>query len=332
MADRHGKKRFLVAGLLIYTAAGYTYTLAVSVEHLVIIRILHGVGSAMIIPIAMAYIGELSPEGQEGRYMAMLHISILAGIGGGPILGGVFLDLWGYASAFYAMSLFSLIAMSLVLVVLPKQQGRIAQKTAESLMSVFRRMLSSQRVMGILLARMSTMTIMIPTMAFLPILMSQHMNAGGIEVGIVVACRTLVNAAFQTPFGKLADRWHKNRLILIGSTLTGFGMLAVPFADSLTTLVILFALVGFGEAVSWPSIGALATEEGRIYGQGATMGVASMAMSAGLLVGSVGVGALMDLFGIDWAFYAVSLFLFLSSIAAVRMMGPEAQKVSVVSD
>ncbi|MBS3754663.1 MAG: MFS transporter, partial [Desulfobacterales bacterium] len=85
---------------------------------------------------------------------------------------------------------------------------------------------------------------------------------------------------------------------------------------------ILFAMIGVGEAIVWPSLGALATEEGRTYGQGSMMGVFNMAMSAGLFVGSMGVGSLMDIFGIAWAFYCVALILFASTVAAVIMIGP----------
>src|SRR6056297_3135713 len=114
MADRHGRKRFLIAGLFIYSLAGYTYTLAYAVSHLVLIRIVHGVGSAMIIPMAMAYIGDMSPQGEEGKYMGMLNIALFSGIGGGPVIGGFFLDIWGQNAAFYAMSALSMVSLLLV--------------------------------------------------------------------------------------------------------------------------------------------------------------------------------------------------------------------------
>jgi DHA1 family multidrug resistance protein-like MFS transporter len=95
LSDRHGRKRFLVTGLLLYAAVGVIYTLAASIKHLILIRILHGIGSAMIVPIVMAYIGDMAPQGQEGKYMGMLNIAIFAGIGVGPVLGGLFLDTMG---------------------------------------------------------------------------------------------------------------------------------------------------------------------------------------------------------------------------------------------
>ncbi len=323
LADKHGRKRFLVSGLFIYSLAGYAYTLAYAVEHLVCIRIMHGIGSAMIIPMAMAYIGDMSPQGEEGKYMGMLNIALFSGIGGGPILGGFFLDIWGQDSAFYAMSALSMVSLLMVAALLPEQAKSDLMPDYGPMLSVFRRMLRSKRVMGMLLSRMATMIIMIPSIAFLPLLMKAFMNSTGIEIGLVVASRTLVNAVLQTPFGRWADYWYKGRIIFIGSTIISIGVFAVPFAGDLMQLMLLFALIGLGEAVVWPALGALATEEGRHYGQGSMMGVFNMAMSGGLFVGAMGVGSMVDFIGLAWAFYIVAVVLFVSTVVAVRLIGTE---------
>jgi len=328
LSDRFGKKGFLTAGLIIFGLTGYTYTMASSVTHLVIIRILHGAGSAMIIPIAMAYMAEISAGEKTGRYMGMLNIAIFAGIGAGPVLGGFFLDFWGRNSAFYAMALLSLLPAGLVAIVLPGHSGLAVEKN-DPMLAVFRRMLHSRRVIGILISRMATMIIMVPTFAFLPILMKNYMSASGAEIGMVIASRTLINALFQLPFGNLADRWNKNRLLFIGSTTISIGIVSVPFADSFITLLLLFALIGFGEAISWPAMGVLAAEEGRVFGQGSMMGVFNTAMSAGLFIGAMGVGALVDLLGVSWAFYLVGGFLFLSTILSVIMIRRPGKKTAI---
>jgi MFS family permease len=67
-------------------------------------------------------------------------------------------------------------------------------------------------------------------------------------------------------------------------------------------------------------MGALAAEEGQKYGQGSMMGAFNMAMNAGLFIGAMGVGALVDWLGIAWAFYTVALFLFFCAAAAAAMI------------
>jgi MFS family permease len=189
-SDRKGRKQFLVAGLALYSCAGLAFPFCSTIAHLMLVRFVQGVGSAMTIPIAMAYIGDRAPEGQEGRYMGWLNIAIFAGIGGGPLLGGVLRDLLGIQSGFYAMSLLSAVAMVLVLFRLSPAEAEEKTRLAVRLSSTLKRIFRDRRVLGILLSRLATMTVMVPTMGFLPLLMTQRMQATGVQIGIVMAIRT----------------------------------------------------------------------------------------------------------------------------------------------
>ncbi len=320
LSDRHGKKGFLSAGLIIFGLTGYIYTIAGSVGQLVLLRFFHGAGSAMIFPIAMAYIIEASDEHTVGNYMGWFNIAIFAGIGAGPILGGFFLDLLGKNAGFYAMSLLSFSSAALVIMVLPGRDSSGVIDVRVGIFALFRHMMQSRRVMGILLARMATMIIMVPTFAFLPLLMTRQMAASGSEIGMVIASRTLVNAVFQVPFGKLADRMDQNRLLLTGSIIIGVSIFTVPFVHGFVPLLLLFAVIGLGEAVSWPAMGALAAKEGKKYGYGSMMGVFNMAMNLGVFIGAMGVGILVDLFSIAWAFYAVGVVLIVCAVIAAGMI------------
>jgi len=315
LSDRKGRKRFLVAGLSIYAVMGLTYTLATSVEHLILIRLFHGVGSAMIVPIAMAYIGDLTPRGQEGKYMGMLNVALFSGISAGPILGGFFLDTIGINPAFYAMSALTAASLGLIVALLPPQRSDRQIQSTPGLLTTLRRMLHNSRVVGMLLPRIGTMIIMVPTMGFLPILMDRLMGATGIEIGIVISARTIVNAGLQFPFGKLADRYNKVALIVTGSLIASAGVFVMPFATDFLQLVWLSVLIGVGEALIWPTLGAIAVEEGHRYGQGSMMGVFNMAMSVGILIGSLLAGSFMDLIGLEYVFYIVSIILVVSAVA-----------------
>jgi len=319
LSDRWGRKRFLVSGLFVYTLIGLILPQAASVGNLILIRALHGVGSAMIVPVAMAYMGDMAEEGKEGQAMSMLNIAIFCGIGTGPLLGGIFTDFWGMESAFYAMAALSALALILVLLQMPASAAQSGTGPELSTFQVLTALLAGRRSRGILMARMSTMIIMVPTMAFLPLLMHQWFAASGLQIGIVIACRTFVNALLQTSFGKLADRSNKVWLLKVGCLVVSGVMCLVPLAGSFAWLLLLFAILGVGEAIIWPVLGALATEEGRRYGQGSMMGIFNLAMSMGVLLGALGAGISVDLLGLapsfvmiglivlGWTFWAASL-------------------------
>lgn len=321
LSDRLGRKRFLVSGLFVYGLVGLMMPEAASIGSLILIRALHGVGSAMIVPVAMAYVADMTPIGHEGRSMGLLNIAIFSGIGCGPLIGGFCTDRWGMASAFYIMASLSFLAMMLIMVQMPTAPPSSAKTGRRpGVIKSLRTMLASHRTAGILLTRLATMLVMVPTMAFLPLLMHQWFQATGTQIGIVIAARTLVNAVLQHPFGLLADRVNKVKLLQLGCLVISAVMCLVPLAANFWVLLGLFVILGSGEAIIWPTLGALATEEGRKYGHGAMMGIFSLSMSGGVFSGAIGAGFISDWLGLNWAFLLIGVIVLGLSLFATRLI------------
>jgi MFS family permease len=226
------------------------------------------------------------------------------------------------SSAFYAMAALSFLALGLLLIKLPGMQEK-ALSSPRSVAGIYRAMgqvFTSRRTNGILLARMTTMFIMVPTMAFLPLLMHQKFRATGIMIGVVIAARTLTNAILQVPSGRLADRYDKLVLLTVGCLVISVIMIVVPLADDFLKLLLLFIVLGGGESLIWPALGALATEEGRLYGHGTMMGMFSLAMSGGIFFGALGAGMVMDYWSLRWSFVTIGITVFIISLVAVGMI------------
>ncbi len=321
LSDRWGGKNFLVIGLLIYGLVGLLIPQAHSVAHLIGIRGFHGVGSAMIVPIAMAYMSLLAPAGQEGRYMSYLNIAIFCGIGCGPIIGGLVYDALGVASVFYLMALMSFVAFVLVIFYMPSHADS-DKKKAKGLIQSLVSMLHNSKTSGILLARYATMIIMVPTMAFLPLVMSQWQNSTGLQVGLVIASRTLVNALLQVPFGKIADRYNKLAILLTGSVCLSLTVFCIPMVNSFIGMIVLYLVLGAEEAAVWAVLGAYASVEAKAhYGHGTMMGVFSLAMSLGVFTGAVITGLSMDYWGIEAAYHVAGTTVLVISFLAAVMIG-----------
>jgi len=327
LSDSVGKKRFLIAGLLIYAVVGLLIPMATKVSHLLLIRFFHGIGSAMIVPIAMAYISTLSPKGFEGRYMSYLNIAMFSGMGCGPILGGIIYDTLGFHAVFYMMALMSLIACGLIIKNLSEEKPEEKKKPA-NIFACMSAMIKNRRTLGILIVRYSTMIVMVPSMAFLPLLMTNYHESTGTLVGIIIACRTFVNAALQIPFGKLTDKYDKLTLLLCGIALMILALLIIPSTTSVIVIGLSYSLMGIGEAIIWPVLGAYATIEARNeYGHGAMMGFFNLSMSAGVLTGAILAGCSMDLLGIYWSFYSPAIFIAIASVVGSLLIHRSSREV-----
>jgi DHA1 family multidrug resistance protein-like MFS transporter len=287
LSDRWGRKGFLMAGLLIYGIVGLLIPMATDVNHLILIRGFHGVGSAMIVPIGMAYMSLLAPAGHESRYMSYLNVAIFCGIGCGPIIGGSLSDLWGLPSVFYTMAGLSLSALLLVVIYMPRQVAGAEAEEANFVKSLVS-MVRSRKTAGILMARYATMILMVPSMAFIPLLMSEWQGITGLQVGFVIACRTLVNAVLQVPFGKLADRYSKRKIFIVSCLMISVIVYCIPFCQTVAVMAVVYLLLGIVEAAIWAVLGGYASLEAKAhYGHGTMMGMFGFAMSAGVFTGAV---------------------------------------------
>lgn len=112
LADRKGVVAILHLSLALYPFIAVAYWLARDVYTLIAARLLHGVASAMLLPMAMAYIGQLSPPGEEGRYMGVYNTVYFLGNGLGPMASTVVASLFrGYRPSFVVMLILSIMAL-----------------------------------------------------------------------------------------------------------------------------------------------------------------------------------------------------------------------------
>ena len=327
LSDRYGRKFFLAAGMAIYSACGFSYILASSVADITVIRFLQGFGGGLVFSVSMAYMGDLAPPEQEGRYMGAYNVALFAGFGLGPILGGILKDSFGMTAAFYAMGASSAAGCLIALVFLPESYPRVARRESDPLFAVFRAILAARRMRGILLVRFAVMLSMVPSFVFLPVLMTQVMGASGIQIGGVIAARTLVGAALLYPFGWVADRYNRVALTIV-SVLGMAGMVSlIGLATQFWHLLLLFGLLGVTEALFMPANSAMTLQEGRSFGMGATLGVFNAAMAIGMFTGSIAAGLLVDQFGFTLAFALIGATVALSVAISGPMMRNPSQRL-----
>jgi MFS family permease len=300
LSDRKGRKVFLTAGLFFYSLVSIGYIYAGDVAHLSLVRLGQGVCGAMTVPIAIAYLGDLSPKGEEGRWMGYANAAFFSGFGFGPLIGGVVSEHIGMTTAFLILIGLNSFAFLVALFFLPEASTRNVGDDS-SLLS-FKEMRASHMIKGLFSFRLVQALGTAGIGAFLPIFASVI----GLQqslIGTLIAVNTL-SVTLLTPLGgQLADKFNRRSLAILSSLLFSVLLVAIPFATSFTQMLAVLFIQGLVSAVAQPAAGALTVEEGRKYGMGSTMSIFFLAMSVGMAVGPIASGGISDALGVDAVFY-----------------------------
>ena len=314
LADSYSKKRIIIAGLIMYTLTSILYTLVNSPETLVMVRVFHGIGSAMMMPVAMAYAMELTPKGEEGKYMGYLSTALFTGFGAGPLIGGYIYEQYSTATVFHAMSILVSISLILTIIFVPDEKSLGLQR--EKVNVSIREILTNKKLSGIFVYRAVNALGRGSIMSFLPVLAVQILGMSGTTIGVILSVGIFANALLQTPMGYLADRYDRNLLLIVGGVISSLGYFYIVNTGTTAEMFAARLVVSAGGALSLPAVTAIVAEEGRELGAGSTVGVFNTAMSLGQIIGPLFTGYLYDTYGMVAAFYfsgiigLVSVFIF----------------------
>ena len=300
LSDRSGRKPFICIGLLSYAIISLGFIWANSLPQLTLIRLLHGIAAGMIIPIAQAYIGDISPEGEEGTWMGYFNAAFFTGFGFGPLMGGVLTENFGMDVAFFTMGGLNLMAFLIATLFLPEIRHR---KLATSPNPSFKEMSTSGVIKGLFSYHLSFSLGRGTFACFLPIFAAFYIGLSPADIGILLAINILLMSLLQVYSGNIADKFNRKALVVLGSLVNLTFLALIPSAHNFWQLLGLCILGGLGGAISMPAASALTVEEGRRFGMGSTMAIFAMAFSIGMAIGPLLGGVITDFANINSVFY-----------------------------
>lgn len=306
LSDQYGRKRILLIGLGLYVLLSAGYILANSPITLTAVRAGQGLASVMVTPIAQSYVGDITPEGEEGAYMNFFYISLFGGMAVGPSVGGYLSDAYSFEAPFLVLAGVALFALLVVLVWVPERtptEGS-AGETA-SLLASLRAVFDDRKMRGILSYITARGFYRWGFNSFFPVYAVSVVALSRTSVGFILSGYMFAGGVLQYPLGRLADRFsgYRPEFVVVGGVLSGLAMFVVPSTKGLLPLVALVMGMGVSSAISRSASVAIRTQRGRIHGMGAVTGAFTASLSVGQVLGPITFGAVVDVFSIQWAFY-----------------------------
>ncbi|MEU4032732.1 MFS transporter [Streptomyces collinus] len=128
-ADRIGRKRIFMSGLVVFSIGSLLCSLAPNLELLVVFRMVQAVGGSMLNPVAMSIITNTFTDSREraraiGVWGAVVGISMAAG----PLVGGLLVESVGWRSIFWVNLPVGLAALLLTLRFVPESRAPKARR------------------------------------------------------------------------------------------------------------------------------------------------------------------------------------------------------------
>ncbi|MGO8872275.1 MAG: MFS transporter [Acidimicrobiales bacterium] len=287
LADRLGRRPVLVAGLLTYGIASFSFLLPISASVDIALRSLQGIGAGAATVAALAMVsGSVVPAGR-GRAFAAIYGGELAGMAIGPLVGSIVgaRSMW---VMFLASGLLSLGACVPALVIDEPRghvRARAARTRPDGTIAPLARVRIGPSMSGALVCGAALgLTSGVYDICWTLLLLAR--GASGLEIGISWTLFAVPFVLVAKPSGWLADHMDRRALVLAGLGMSTALCASYPFIHDVPLLVVLGASEALGFAAAMPAVQSLltqgsdASEVGRVQGLFATAQTACTALSA----------------------------------------------------
>lgn len=229
LSDALGRRRPLIAGLLLFVVASLLAAVAPSIWLLVLLRLLQGIGGATGIVIAAAVVRDRHTGPAAARFFSLLLLvtglaPVLA-----PVIGGQLLRWTSWQGIFVALAVAGAAMTAAVAVGLPetlpverRQSGGL-----RAMVPIFRRLLADRVFVGYVLSCGFGFAAMFAYIAGSPFVLQVIHNMTPQEYSGVFAINALGLVVAAQISGRIVGRVGPRRLLAVGVTSSAVGGLIV---------------------------------------------------------------------------------------------------------
>jgi len=114
LSDIYGRKRIFTYGIIIYITSSFLFIFVPSAGMLISLRVLQGIGGAMIFSTVVAIVTSVFPVGERGKALGITTGMTYLGLTLGPVLGGIITQHLGWRNIFLVTVPLGLIVIILI--------------------------------------------------------------------------------------------------------------------------------------------------------------------------------------------------------------------------
>lgn len=315
-SDRIGRKNILIVGMTVNIFVLFSYSLIDSVGGLIFLRMIHGMSSGMLTPVAFSLVADLSRKEMIGRSMALTGVSIGSAAVIGPALGGIISSQFTYQAVYMVLAVIYIAGLLITFFAVKEsttKEERLQYNTTSFSALIKRPALN--------VAYISSFTLMIAngSLAFgLPL----KVNALGLEdhnTGMLLSIFGITAIiVFASKLNVVYTRFRSEDLVASGILIVALSMSALHVVPEMWMMVVVMLTYGLGFSLIFPSMNKMIAQNTEVYERGKANGIFYAYFSIGSVAGSFLSGVFATYFQFPFIFIGIILFVMLCVQLIIR--------------
>lgn len=306
LSDLWGRRRVILLSMVVFATAPFLYLFVTAPWHLVLVRVYHGLATAILGPVALATVADTFQEGR-GERMAWYSSATMIGRFLAPSVGGLLIFGNDFRWVYLGCGLAGCLAL-LAAIRLPPSEDSSPQHADPNSGRGWAEMREELRILlanrGILLTSLMQAAQYFAFGAvetFLPLYL-KGLGLQPWQIGPLFTLQVVITTLARPVMGRLSDRWGRKWQITLGLLVSAVAVFSLPRLSAYWLLMILTGLFGFGVAIVTASTSALVSDLSRATAYGSALGVLSSVMDIGHSTGPMFTGLMVATWGYRPAF------------------------------
>jgi DHA1 family multidrug resistance protein-like MFS transporter len=274
VADRRGRKirlqRATLGGAVLLILMGF----AQNAEQLVILRTIQGMVSG-VISAANALVAGSTPRQHSGEALGLLQTSRWVGVSGGPLIGGLLGEAFGFRECFWITGVLLAVA-GVATIIWVQEEFTPPTKQRPSFWASYRNLIVAPGMRGLYLLtflRSLGATITVPIASLFVVSLLGTEQGAAWTTGVVMGAAAFASALSAGWLGRLGDHHGHSRILIIAAIAAALLYLPQAFVTAPWQLIVLQALSGLAVGGLLPATAALMNLWAPAGNQGATYGL-----------------------------------------------------------
>jgi MFS family permease len=294
LVGRLGLRRTMTIGTTLVALSTLAIAIPQPIEVLMLLRILSGIGTALWGLSRHAFIASAIPVAERGRAISLFGGINRIGVFGGPAIGGIMADVFGFRSSFLVSGLLSAGALVLAIRYIQATNTPISTGTGRDRWAVVGQVIRTnwQDLSAASVAVTLAQTIRAGRLFIIPLYGADVLDLSVAQVGYIMTTSSLLDVSMFIPAGLLMDRFGRKVAAVPSFGIMAIGVALIPLASDFITLMGATAIVGLGNGLGSGTMMTLGADLAPDGATGEFLGIWRLIGDVGAFTGPVCVGVI----------------------------------------